>query len=82
MSLGPGNTSKRGFSESDTERGRSSVLGNTDNTGPILDASDAWEKCAERVWSREEAVVQKWKDEINKLLTFVSGITSQLTFAI
>ncbi|KAF9812820.1 hypothetical protein IEO21_05967 [Rhodonia placenta] len=44
-----------------------------------LYASDAWEKCAERVWSREEAVVQKWKDEINKLLTFAGLFSAALT---
>ncbi|EED78198.1 predicted protein [Postia placenta Mad-698-R] len=33
-------------------------------------ALEAWKLCAEQVWTREELVVKKWKDEISNLLTF------------
>lgn len=44
------------------------------STPDVVDASDAWEECAKQVWDREEALVKKWKDEINTLLTFVSAV--------
>ncbi|OSX57051.1 hypothetical protein POSPLADRAFT_1158426 [Postia placenta MAD-698-R-SB12] len=35
-------------------------------------ALEAWKLCAEQVWTREELVVKKWKDEISNLLTFTT----------
>lgn len=44
---------------------------------PDSDSGDepgmAWETCAEQVWKREEELVKNWKEEIDRLLTFVSA---------
>ncbi|OSX66531.1 hypothetical protein POSPLADRAFT_1131632 [Postia placenta MAD-698-R-SB12] len=49
------------------------------STPDVVDASDAWEECAREVWDREEALVKKWKDEINTLLTFAGLFSAALT---
>lgn len=43
------------------------------NTGQPADgdASAAWDQCAEDVWKHENALVEKWKEDINYLLLFV-----------
>jgi len=43
------------------------------------EASQAWAKCAEEVWRREEATVQMWKDQISTLLTFAGLFSAALT---
>lgn len=35
---------------------------------------DPWAKCAKEVWEFEESLVEKWKEDINNLLLFVSDI--------
>lgn len=35
---------------------------------------DPWAKCAKEVWEWEESLVEKWKEDINNLLLFVSRI--------
>lgn len=36
---------------------------------------DPWAKCAKEVWEFEESLVDKWKEDINNLLLFVSVIS-------
>lgn len=53
-------------------------IGNRETlAAPVVDASEAWADCARQVWEREEITVEKWKDEIANLLTFVSFLHSR-----
>lgn len=35
---------------------------------------DPWSLCADEVWKFEEEQIKKWKENINSLLLFVSGL--------
>jgi len=49
---------------------------NEDKSEPGGETSDPWTKCATAVWPYETNRVEKWKEDINNLLLFVSPVCS------
>lgn len=47
-------------------------MGNDLESIPERSFEDPWSLCAEQVWTAENALVEKWKEDIGNLLIFVS----------